>query len=36
MAASEDQVFTFGEFALAPKERLFLYGQQPIPLTPKA
>jgi DNA-binding winged helix-turn-helix (wHTH) protein/Tfp pilus assembly protein PilF len=36
MPALEDQVFTFGEFTLAPKERLFLRGQQPVPLTPKA
>ena len=36
MPALEDQVFTFGEFTLAPKERLFLHGQQPVPLTPKA
>src|SRR5436189_5732768 len=36
MRALEDQVFTFGEFTLAPKERLFLRGQQPVPLTPKA
>jgi DNA-binding winged helix-turn-helix (wHTH) protein len=35
-AISEDQVFTFGEFTLAPKERLLLYSQQPVPLTPKA
>ena len=36
MPAFEDQVFTFGEFTLAPRERLFLRGQQPVPLTPKA
>jgi DNA-binding winged helix-turn-helix (wHTH) protein len=36
MPAIEDQVFTFGEFTLAPKERLLLCSQQPIPLTPKA
>ena len=36
MPAAEDQVFTFGAFTLAPKERLFLRGQQPVPLTPKA
>jgi DNA-binding winged helix-turn-helix (wHTH) protein/Tfp pilus assembly protein PilF len=36
MSTPEDQVFTFGEFTLAPKERLFLCGQQPVPLTPKA
>jgi DNA-binding winged helix-turn-helix (wHTH) protein len=36
MPALEDEVFTFGEFTLAPKERLFLRGQQPVPLTPKA
>jgi DNA-binding winged helix-turn-helix (wHTH) protein len=36
MPAVEDKVFTFGEFTLAPKERLFLRGQQPVPLTPKA
>src|SRR5262249_13852972 len=36
MPAIEDKVFTFGEFTLAPKERLFLYSQQPVPLTPKA
>jgi len=32
---AEDQVFTFAEFTLAPKERLFLCGRQPVPLTPK-
>jgi DNA-binding winged helix-turn-helix (wHTH) protein/TolA-binding protein len=36
MSAFEDQVFTFGDFTVAPKERLFLRGQQPVPLTPKA
>src|SRR5690349_2212839 len=36
MAAVEDLVFTFGEFTLAPKERLFLRGQEPVTLTPKA
>jgi DNA-binding winged helix-turn-helix (wHTH) protein len=36
MPAIEDQVFEFGEFTLAPKERLLLRGQQPVPLTPKA
>ena len=36
MSAFEDQVFTFGEFTLSPKERLFLRGQQPVPLTAKA
>jgi DNA-binding winged helix-turn-helix (wHTH) protein/Flp pilus assembly protein TadD len=36
MSAVEDKVFTFGEFTLAPKERLFLWGKQPVALTPKA
>jgi DNA-binding winged helix-turn-helix (wHTH) protein len=36
MPVLEDQVFTFGEFTVSPKERLFLRGQQPVPLTPKA
>src|SRR5680860_1036323 len=36
MSAFEDQVFTFGEFTLSAKERLFLRGQQPVPLTAKA
>jgi DNA-binding winged helix-turn-helix (wHTH) protein/Flp pilus assembly protein TadD len=36
MSAAKDQVFTFGEFTLSPKERLLLCGQQPVPLTPKA
>src|SRR5262245_61539233 len=36
MRTFEGQVFTFGEFTLAPKERLFLRGRQPVPLTPKA
>jgi DNA-binding winged helix-turn-helix (wHTH) protein len=36
MPVIEDKVFTFGEFTLAPKERLLLRGQQPVPLTPKA
>jgi DNA-binding winged helix-turn-helix (wHTH) protein len=36
MPTAQDQVFTFGEFTLAPKERLLLCNQQPIHLTPKA
>ena len=36
MPAIQDQVFAFGEFTLAPKERLLLCNQQPIHLTPKA
>jgi DNA-binding winged helix-turn-helix (wHTH) protein len=36
MPVIEDKVFTFGEFTLAPRERLLLRGQQPVPLTPKA
>jgi DNA-binding winged helix-turn-helix (wHTH) protein len=36
MQASEDQVFEFGDFILAPKERLLLCGGDPVPLTPKA
>jgi DNA-binding winged helix-turn-helix (wHTH) protein len=36
LPATQDQVFTFGEFTLAPKERLLLCNQQPVHLTPKA
>ena len=32
----EDRVFEFGDFILAPKERLLLRGGEPVPLTPKA
>jgi DNA-binding winged helix-turn-helix (wHTH) protein/Flp pilus assembly protein TadD len=32
----EDLIFEFGEFILAPKERLLLRCGQPVPLTPKA
>jgi DNA-binding winged helix-turn-helix (wHTH) protein len=36
MPASADKVFEFGDFVLAPKERLLLRGGESIPLTPKA
>src|SRR5947207_3714004 len=36
MQATEDRVFEFGEFVLAPSERLLLRGGEPIPLTAKA
>lgn len=36
MTKLEDEVFMFGGFTLAPKERLLLWGQQSITLTPKA
>ena|SRR5436190_18144255 len=36
MTTLEDEVFGFGEFILAPGERLLLQGQQPVALTPKA
>jgi DNA-binding winged helix-turn-helix (wHTH) protein len=32
----EDRIFEFGDFVLAPKERLLLRGGEPVPLTPKA
>src|SRR5258707_15866121 len=32
----EDRIFEFGDFILAPKERLLLRGGKPVPLTPKA
>src|SRR5262245_23710168 len=32
----EDRVFEFGNFILAPRERLLLRGGEPVPLTPKA
>lgn len=32
----EDRVFEFGDFILAPKERLLLRSGEPVPLTPKA
>ena len=32
----EDRIFEFGDFILAPKERLLLRGGEPVPLTPKA
>ncbi len=32
----EDRVFEFGDFILAPKERLLLRGGEPVSLTPKA
>lgn len=31
----EDRIFEFGDFILAPKERLLLRGGKPVPLTPK-
>jgi DNA-binding winged helix-turn-helix (wHTH) protein len=36
MRTAEDGVFEFGDFILAPKERLLLFGGEPIPLTAKA
>ena len=36
MRAAEDRVFEFGDFILAPKERLLLRGGEPVPLTAKA
>jgi DNA-binding winged helix-turn-helix (wHTH) protein/Tfp pilus assembly protein PilF len=36
MRAAEDRVFEFGDFILAPRERLLLCGGEPIPLTAKA
>ena len=36
MRAAEEQVFQFGEFTLAPNERLLLCGAEPVPLSPKA
>ena len=36
MRAPGDQVFEFGEFTLAPEERLLLRGEEPVPLTAKA
>jgi DNA-binding winged helix-turn-helix (wHTH) protein/Tfp pilus assembly protein PilF len=36
MRAAEDRVFEFGDFVLAPKERLLLYEGKPIPLTAKS
>ena len=36
MQATEDRVFEFGDFVLAPRERLLLRGGEPIPLTAKA
>lgn len=36
MQASDDQIFEFGDFVLAPKERLLLCGGDPVALTPKA
>jgi DNA-binding winged helix-turn-helix (wHTH) protein/Tfp pilus assembly protein PilF len=36
MNAAEDCVFEFGDFVLAPRERLLLCGGEPIPLTAKA
>ena len=36
MRAAEDLVFEFGDFVLAPRERLLLCGGEPIPLTAKA
>ena len=32
----DDRIFEFGDFILAPKERLLLRGGEPVPLTPKA
>jgi DNA-binding winged helix-turn-helix (wHTH) protein/lipoprotein NlpI len=32
----EDRIFEFGDFILAPRERLLLRGGKPVPLTPKA
>jgi DNA-binding winged helix-turn-helix (wHTH) protein/TolB-like protein/lipoprotein NlpI len=36
MDALQDQAFAFGEFVLAPKERLLLRSGEPVPLTGKA
>ena len=36
MSAAEDRVFDFGDFVLAPKERLLLRHGEPVPLTAKA
>jgi DNA-binding winged helix-turn-helix (wHTH) protein/Tfp pilus assembly protein PilF len=36
MHAAEDRIFEFGEFTLAPEERLLLRSGKPIPLTAKA
>jgi DNA-binding winged helix-turn-helix (wHTH) protein/Flp pilus assembly protein TadD len=36
MPASGEWIFEFGEFVLAPRERLLLRGGESIPLTPKA
>jgi len=36
MQATEDRVFEFGDFVLAPRERLLLRGGEPIALTAKA
>ena len=36
MQATEDRVFEFGDFGLAPRERLLLRGGEPIALTAKA
>ena len=36
MQATEDRVFEFCDFVLAPRERLLLRGGEPIPLTAKA
>ena len=36
MHAAENCVFEFGDFVLAPEERLLLCGGKPIPLTAKA
>ena len=35
MRAAEDRIFEFGDFILAPEERLLLCGGEPIPLTAK-
>jgi DNA-binding winged helix-turn-helix (wHTH) protein/TolB-like protein/Tfp pilus assembly protein PilF len=36
MHAPDNQVFEFGDFVLATKDRLLLYGGEPVPLTGKA
>jgi len=36
MRAPEDQIFEFGEFTLAPEERLLLCNGEALSLTPKA
>src|SRR4051795_8843945 len=36
MSVSGDKIFEFGDFVLAPKERLLLRGVESIPLTGKA